>query len=86
MSSLMQKKPPSQRFHIADTFIVSCVFLHLFFSFYGNICCRCSSRHTVHRAESRHDIGQFLNFRRSRDGDGTLEIAAAPRTQHQQHL
>lgn len=33
---------------------------------------------TVPQGEARHDIGQFGNFRRSRYGDDTLEVAAAP--------
>lgn len=36
------------------------------------------------QGEAGHNIGQFGNFRRSRHGDHTLEIATAPRTQNQQ--
>lgn len=42
---------------------------------------------TALQGEARYDIVQFSNVGRSRYGDDTLEIAAAPRTQNpQQHL
>lgn len=42
--------------------------------------------HTVPQGESGHHIGQFGHIKRSRHGDGPLEVAAAPWTQKQQHL
>lgn len=35
-------------------------------------------RRTVLQGESRHEVGHFGNFGRSRQGDDTLEIAGAP--------